>query len=377
MLKRRLAIRLKSTENFLVRLLVILSHWKSIGGLTIYGHLLMPLLGVIGLFRGRITPILLLPFIAIFINAMGFLLRHELNAESLARLVQLTGCVGFCHFIAQDKSILSQRWEYVLLFLITATALLGELFVVGPDQFRNVLGRSVPRLSGTQEGVNFLAATVGFLSLLCVARRYYILAFLFVLCGVPTLSRGGLLAFLFALPFVIAPQIRWNIKHLNPSLVRKTFTYATVSVLLLYPVALLAMDLNHSLVERIDDLSTHRFNFHIAYAKIGSAHPLAGVGYFQGVESVEFVVDDSLAFRKFNEAHSIYLQVWSEFGIVSYLLFSCMITYSCRRSLATRSKDLGCLIFALISFMFLNGLSAWAFWLAIGIAIRGPEHNDT
>jgi O-antigen ligase len=115
-------------------------------------------------------------------------------------------------------------------------------------------------------------------------------------------------------------------------------------------------------------LTSSRFPIWVAYAKMGLSTPL-GVGYWQGPAN----------FGEFDEyfgpgypprpAHSLYLQVFGEFGWFGYLLlvgFLLRLTTLARRA---APAQLPLLLFLLSGYSFYSGLSDWAFWIVIGYVL--------
>ena len=90
-----------------------------------------------------------------------------------------------------------------------------------------------------------------------------------------------------------------------------------------------------------------------------------GVGYFNGEAAItEFAgLPPTHAGR---QAHSIFLQVFGEFGWLGYLAFVGFILHVSLVVARHAAAQLPLLLFILTGYAFLNGLSDWAFWVGLG-----------
>ncbi len=123
-----------------------------------------------------------------------------------------------------------------------------------------------------------------------------------------------------------------------------------------------------------------------AHAEAGASAAL-GVGYFNGeVAITEFARLPPTHAGK--QAHSLFLQVFGEFGWLGYLPFVGFILHVSLIVARHAPAQLPLLLFVLTGYAFLNGLSDWAFWVGLGYLLAqarvgaesaaraGPRHAD-
>ncbi len=108
---------------------------------------------------------------------------------------------------------------------------------------------------------------------------------------------------------------------------------------------------------------------------MGIDHPL-GVGYFQGpkyianyqkVEISELNGEQKLHVLPLQQ-HSIFVQIFSEFGLLGYLIFAIQLWKLFKTSLKNREYEIAAgFVSVLAGFSLLNGLSEMALFLFIGV----------
>ena len=98
---------------------------------------------------------------------------------------------------------------------------------------------------------------------------------------------------------------------------------------------------------------------------MGISDPL-GVGYFHG----DVVMKQFDSYLPVNspprQAHSIFMQVFGEFGWAGYALFVVFLLRVTRIVRRAAPEQLATLIFVLFGYAFVSGLSDWAFWIPLG-----------
>ena len=98
---------------------------------------------------------------------------------------------------------------------------------------------------------------------------------------------------------------------------------------------------------------------------MGISDPL-GVGYFHG----DVVMKQFDSYLPVNspprQAHSIFMQVFGEFGWAGYPLFVAFLLGVARIVRRAAPEQLATLIFVLLGYAFVSGLSDWAFWVPLG-----------
>ncbi|MDF2781519.1 MAG: hypothetical protein K0S96_1323, partial [Geminicoccaceae bacterium] len=162
-----------------------------------------------------------------------------------------------------------------------------------------------------------------------------------------------------------------------------------VLILCAQPLIVLAVDasISSSTEQQLNRLSSNRYMIWAAHAEAGASAAL-GVGYFNGeVAITEFAGLPATHAGK--QAHSLFLQVFGEFGWLGYLPFVGFILHVSLIVARHAPAQLPLLLFVLTGYAFLNGLSDWAFWVGLGYllaqarvgaesAVRaGPRHADS
>ena len=137
-----------------------------------------------------------------------------------------------------------------------------------------------------------------------------------MLAALPSLSRG-----------LIAALVSWlGAKAVG----RRLVWLAPIAVLILcaQPLIVLAVDdsISRSTRQQLNSLSSNRYLIWVAHAEAGASAPL-GVGYFNGAAAItQFAgLPPTHAGR---QAHSLFLQVFGEFGWLGYLPFVGFILHS-------------------------------------------------
>ena len=77
-----------------------------------------------------------------------------------------------------------------------------------------------------------------------------------------------------------------------------------------------------------------------------------------------------------HQAHSIFLQVFGEFGYAGYTLFAVFLWRVAVVVARRVPADMPVLLFVLAGFAFLNGLSGWEFWVPIGYLLARARETE-
>jgi hypothetical protein len=133
-------------------------------------------------------------------------------------------------------------------------------------------------------------------------------------------------------------------------------------------------------------MSSGRLYLMIPYVNMGLDYPL-GVGYFRGLDYyAEYLspikeLVNSIRNSQINEQHSIFIQVFSEFGFIGYGIFVCfLINLVAKIREKHGENEVAILLCALIGYSLLNGLNDMIFYLIIAYSLRSgdwsPEKKD-
>ncbi len=119
--------------------------------------------------------------------------------------------------------------------------------------------------------------------------------------------------------------------------------------------------------------STGRYGLWLGYAEMGLASPF-GAGYFEGERALEAYRHHLPAGYPVRYAHSVFLQVFGEFGWLGYALFAGFLLHVALLAARAAPQTLPVLVFLLSGYSLVNGLSDWAFWVPIGYVLACAWH---
>ena len=341
----------------------------------VYAQILLPLLGIFHLFKdGRIL-YLSLPLLGLIGTNMVSFVGNGLPLEQLLRLGQLFLTVMFFNHLSfnLNDSIVNNIIKSIALLSIILFAI--ELLFIKPKFFFSIGGFSLPRYSFIVGEVNFSGAVflgMFFLSLLTGQRAFAILFLVFALF---TLSRAVFLSLCVFFILYIAGKIT--------SRFQKILFRILLAILLLYP--LLPIGMNTYLPDHMSTFlgnQSPRYYLHATYSLEGIKNPF-GAGYFQSLKKIKqyhkkykMIVSWHKNKRVSREAHSLQIQVLSDFGLTGYILFALFIMAVFR--LITKNGRLHtiCFLALLVNFTFLNGLSEWIFYFFTAFNINHYLKKD-
>jgi hypothetical protein len=319
------------------------------------------LLLVVGLFTiivvQRLEAVLLWP---LGLVGVGLLWAAAIGTlpTSGPRLVQVGLIVFAAGLMARLDPALFGRYLALLLPLILLVLMVEPLLptpVYGP---RILFGLEIPRQSGLHGEHNYTAMLYGVIGLILAQHPPRILGLLPLVVALSAVSRGFLGAMLAWLGAkAVGRQLTW---------------IAPLAVLLLcaQPVIVLGIDTLIDDATRVElrHLTTSRFPIWTAYAKMGLSTPL-GVGYWEGPANMgRFDTFFGPGYPP-RPAHSLYLQIFGEFGWFGYLLFVGFLLHLVWLVRRRAAAQLPILLFVLVGYTFYSGLSDWAFWIVIGYVL--------
>jgi hypothetical protein len=222
---------------------------------------------------------------------------------------------------------------------------------------RQVFGIDIPRQGGLQGEPNYNAMLYGVVGMILAQQWLRMLAVPPLLAALPSVSRG-----------LIAAIGGWLAAKATG---RRVAWLAPLAVLVLcaQPLIVLAIDasVDWSTSQQLNRLTSNRYMIWVAHAEAGTHAPL-GVGYFNGEAAItEFAgLPPTHAGR---QAHSVFLQVFGEFGWLGYLAFVGFVLQTTLIVARRAPGQLPLLLFVMTGYAFLNGLTDWPFWVAIGYVL--------
>ena len=348
-----------------MEILLALSVLKVPLGIKLFLNIIPVLIGLFYIVKQRRVDRFIAPaLIMIFLNmVLGIYLKDWMT---LIRLGQLTCMLGFSYFICdwinEERLLLVCRY----MIIISCITFILEIFFKGAVSAKHIaFNFYLPRFEGPMGESNFTAIIFAVCSMvffhykkwmfsglsfilivLCASRTSAIMVLLFIIFNLMFLKRRDYLRYVAGVMFffmLISPFMIWLIER-----------YADLPI--------------RSALERA---SAGRYYLQVAYVDMGIKNIL-GVGYFNGWNQfMEYLtpylpIVDSIRTHQNNEQHSIFIQVFSEFGVIGYLFFIWQILNVCKMIMKQNAELLFLISVVFFGYCFLNGLSDFILYLVIG-----------
>lgn len=354
-------------------LLIVAAAIKTPLGVPLYFNGLLLILGLFAVTAVQaVQPVFLWPFALLAFGSAWAAATGVLSTAG-PRLAQVALIVTAISLLARIAPRLFARYLVLLVPIAVLVLVVEPLLPEALYKPRKLFGMTWPRASGLHGEHNYNAMLMGALGVMLAQHRPKIIACVPFALALTAVSRGFLLAF-----------IAWLMASV---LVRHGTKLLLLALVLLFsqPLIVLALDALASapLQAALDRLTSSRFPLWVAYAKMGLSAPL-GVGYWVGpLALAQF--DPSLARAPLDplatdvtgrDAHSIYLQVFGEFGWFGYLLFAGFIGHVAALARRHAPDQLTVLMFVMTGYAFYDGLSDWAFWVPIGYVLAVVRQNS-
>jgi hypothetical protein len=274
---------------------------------------------------------------------------------SVPRLVQLFLIVLAISLISRIDPDLLARYLLLLLPAMVLVAIAESLLPEPLYGFRPILGMAVYRHAGLQGEPNYNAMLYGVVGVILAQHRPRVLAVLPFLLSIPSLSRAFLLGLVAWLGALSRPRL---VRRLVPAL---------ILLICAQPLIVLGVDqvIEPATRDTLSIWSSHRYPIWVAHARMGIAEPI-GVGYFRGEEIMKSYDDYFAPDYPPRPAHSLFLQVFGEFGWVGYPFFVGFLLTVGGLVRRWAPGELPTLLFILTGYAFVNGLSDWPFWFGMG-----------
>ena len=339
----------------LLAVLVALSAIKTPLEMPLYFNAGLLLLGLMALtVMQSLQRIFLWLLALVAIGFAGALDVHSL-ASSGPRLVQLLLVVAACSLIARLEPELLARYLALLLPVMVLITLVEGLWPEDLFHSRKLAGYAIERQGGLHGEPNYNAMLYGVIGVILAQHRPRVLAMLPFLLAVPSLSRG-----------VFAAAAAWlGCLALGPRGTR--LALALVVFFCLQPLLVLGFDamLSDSTRLALTHGSSGRYGLWLGYAQMGLKSPF-GAGYFEGEQALAAYTRYLPPGYPVRYAHSIFMQVFGEFGWLGYAVFAGFLIHVAMIVARAAPHALPVLVFLLAGYSLVNGLSDWAFWVPIG-----------
>lgn len=308
----------------------------------IFGHLLLPLIGILGFLKNRTIDTRIKYLLGMFLIGM-FLGLYFKSLESILRVCQLLGIILAANYL------ITARLKFLIfgkIILVTSVlVLVYDLIFVAP-LIHTHLGLNVYRYKGLLREYNFSAALYFCIFVIFERNNKKTLMLLTVVLILSTFSRGAMVPLILYYPLKL---ICTKFEKIKLPLGVIIFTFP-----------LWVQLVNHvdkNLYDYIDKVSSYRISIQRTVLNEVEKTP-QGVGYFRGRAILEeYVKSKTVKFDAW-EPHNVFVQVLFEFGYIGYLLIA-MFTFLC---LLRAKKPYICLS-GMILFSNLNGLHELSFYL--------------
>lgn len=289
-------------------------------------------------------------------------LTHNADIMTYLRLAQLFLIIIFCQLLIRINIVNYTAYIYVIAWG-SLILLIVEILFVGDSGFRDYFGLWVARYRGVIGDFNFSAFLLCGIAIISLIKAKPLLATICLLVSLFTFSRGATLAVLVAFMF-------WLL-HKEFNKVCKLATIIALLGVLCYPfvIYLSYKLLNEEQLLLLNSFSSSRLMYHIGYTQLGLDNLVFGTGYFNSNEEFERYAPAIYSYDVILEQHNIFIQVFSEFGLVGLVLFGIFLNQIRKKSFKCGPGCTALFIFVITCLMFLNGLNEFAFWLSVAFII--------
>jgi len=339
----------------------------------LYLNIIPPLVGLLFLLTFRkiektFYSLVLMLSLGIFVSS------YHGDWKGVMRIGQVLCMIGFTCQVSNFS-----KKDYILFLkslLIIFTLVYGLEAALGLESYnRKILGFNTNRYSGPVGEVNYSAIILAGMTLLWLYfSKWKAFLFSFILLGFSN-SRTALLMMVegsFGISFSSHRSIKKVVGYFNKILLALLF----LTPLIIYLVNVFAP---HSTKASLEVLSSGRFYLYVPYINMGLDN-LLGIGYFRGWDNYHIFLEpmkelvDSIRGSQLNEQHNIFIQVFSEFGLIGYGFFIAFLYGIFKRIQETneleRERRLSLFVALLLGYSLLNGLNDMIFYFIIGLVIN-------
>ncbi len=333
---------------------------KAPSGIKLYLNIIPILLGFVFFLKTKRVNPLFLPLLLL----LGFGTVRSLTLMDISGVLRLGQVFCLIAFASMAKNWISidglHRFARVMLYL-GFILLLHEYFFLGSIIGKTIFGFEIYRYNGPVGESNYSALLFAFTSLIFILKKDWLHFVITLGCIYLCVSRTALLMILF---FAVLLLLKFLIKD-KLRILLKGFALILCSTPLAIWMAFKLAPLEY--LQVLERFSSGRIFLFIPYVDMG-LDQLFGVGYFNGWDRYEeymqrFMHIDTGRDRQINEQHNIFIQVFSEFGLILYPLWCWQIL----KVYWQENRDIIPLILfstLLVAFSFLNGMNEFILYLS-------------
>ena len=354
-----------------IPVVLALSILKMPFGIKVYLNIIPVLIGLYYILKNKKIEKSFLALCLMLLMGFGVSLYHQ-DIKSIARLGQVLCMIGFATYLSEIKTFNLEKFLRYLFGISLIVFLIEFFFFKSPLPTRDFLGYEVSRYNGPVGEVNYSSiflSLAGVLALFENRKRYYFLSCFILLF---TYSRTGFLLLSFGLLLFLLNH------YVHKAKLKFWFNNLVALTLFLAPVFIFLVDKNSSMEIKIwlEKASNGRFYLSVPYINMGFDNPL-GIGYFRGWSNyAEYLAPikslvDSIRNSQINEQHSIFIQVFSEFGVAGYLIFISFLSLLFKKVRSLHGEaEISLLLCALAGYSLLNGLNDTILYLVFAYSLR-------
>lgn len=349
-----------SREPFtLSRMCYILAAVKAFGRQPLYLNILTPIIGVFEMLRFRWLWWAAMCLVVILCNILPVLIYNQQPLINLAKLGHLVGCVFFAQAIAKSKYTLSPADVLILCFLGVAS-IVCEIALGNSTERSDLAFGGLSRFAPLELDPNMSSQIFASLAAIMFGTGHWRHGFLASAVAGFSISRSAVLGICVAAVVAILSKFR---------ILRLLLLFGLVVCSFLYPILFNAYSRSLDAQEqlKVNLATSERLSYHTAYFEMGLRNPIGGVGFFNAQDLVEdYMVIPRLDKEKILEQHSLFLQIWSEFGVITYGLVFLLLMRLCWYVAYKRPDMAPALACIVVLGSFNNMLTTWALWVVVG-----------
>lgn len=357
----------------MLNMILPLAILKAPMGTKLYLNIIPPALGLLFFLKTRRVNRLFLPLILM----LFFGLLRSLSLLDYTGMIRLAQVFCLLSFASMAKNWISldslHRIAKVMIYFSLVSFLL-EYFFIGHFLERKILGINFYRYHGPIGETNYSAIVITFSTLFLILKKDWLHLLGAAICLVLCASRTAFLVltfflFLLFIHVMIKDKMKWVLRGLA--------IFLCLTPLWIWIFYLFA---SPELLVVANKFSSGRVMLFIPYIKMGISEAF-GVGYFNGWDRFEEFLNYFFHIKtgqnvQLNEQHNIFLQVFSEFGILFYPLW-CWQILKCFWQ-ETKSQLPGIVLMTLLfGFSLLNGLNEFILYLAFAWMISESKLPNT
>lgn len=360
-------------------LLVSLSALKKPLGVIVGLHVIPPVLGLCsylsGFWKAESKTSYFKDLFSVFIPLYlllfwGFLsLLFKESCIGFLRLVHVFALSGFSLYLVslKGKSSLFYKQYSKVVTILAFIVLIFEMTFLGSAGEKSLFGYVGFRYEGLFGESNYSSIVLLIVMILHYIQKRLCWSIITGLLCIPLLSRGlGLSCICFSILLIVYEINRKAFK---------IFSYLMFILLAFTPLWVLLVNwyADQSFIFMIEKLSAGRYFLWLPYIQMGLDN-VFGVGFFQGeIHYAKYLAPhlelvDEIRGHQINQQHSLFIQVFSEFGVVGYLLLIWqffVVLWKCQGQRFTTALFCG----VLVGFSFLNGLTDYNLFFTLGFAL--------